>query len=121
MNDVPVGNVYRQQPSPPWRHDRRTRACTFRVILSLKDKRTTAEALLRNGVTYLASEGRLHRAWRQPACGGLVAGLNSQDSIVRAASLSIFGGLTGLDQTGSRMFAAPLSLDPSANQEEGDP
>jgi hypothetical protein len=91
------------------------------VIISLKDKRTNTEAQKRSGVTYLASEGRLHRAWRRPANGGLVAGSGCQTSIARPASPSLFGGFNGLDQADSRMFAAPLPLGPSAKQEEGDP
>ncbi len=94
----------------------------FRVILSFQDKRTTTtEALPRTGVAYLASEGRLHRAWRRPAFGGAAVGLNSHNSNVSSVSLSLFGGLSGLDQAGSRMLAAPRPLDSSAKQEEGDP
>ena len=97
------------------------------MIISLKDKRTTAGAQERNGVTYLASEGRSHRAWRRPTSGGLVAGQSCRISVPRSASPSIsgspaiLGGFDGLDQAQSRMFAAPRPLGPSANQEEGDP
>jgi len=91
------------------------------VILSLQDKRTTSEALRRNGVAYLASQGRLHRAWRRPADGGIVAGPSCQTSIARSASLSIFGGFAGHDPANSRMFVALRPLGASATPEEGDP
>jgi hypothetical protein len=89
------------------------------VILSLKDKRTTVEALKRSDLPCLASEGRRSRhAWRQPAYGGSVFGVNGPS--FNSASLPSFGGLAG-QQIGSRMFAASVSLDSGANQEEGDP
>jgi hypothetical protein len=92
------------------------------VILSLEDKRTTAEALGRNGLACFVSEERLHRAWGRPAYGGrLVSGLKFPLSGVSSASLSFFGGLPGLNQAGSRVFAAPLTLDLGAKQEGGDP
>jgi hypothetical protein len=64
----------------------------------------------------------VHRAWRQPAYGGFV-GVNGTAAFVDSASLSLstFGGPSNLEQVAGRMPAAPLTLDPSANPEEGDP
>ena len=92
------------------------------MILSLSNTRTTAEALKRDGLTCLASEagGSSHSAsrsdWR-----GLALGPQS------VSSFAIFGGspscatpaTQGLAYDVSRMPTAPLTLDPSANKQEG--
>lgn len=83
------------------------------MILSLQDMRTTADALPRSGLACLASQGRLHHAWR-PAYGGRVAGSSS-------AFAPTFGHLAGLAPVGIRAFAPLRQLDSSANQEEGGP
>ncbi len=92
------------------------------MILSLRDKRTTAKALRRNGLACLASEGRVARAWGGPAYDAF-ARPSGPSSIVSSAPLSIvFGGLFGLQQSDRRMHtAAPHSRNPRAKQEEGDP
>ncbi len=94
-----------------------------RVILSLSNKRTTAEALKRDGLACLASEAGAtsHTAgllgWR-----GLAFGPQSVSSLS-----TIFGGspscarpaTQGLAYDVCRMQSAPLTLDPSANPQEG--
>lgn len=94
------------------------------MILSLQDKRTATEALRRNGLACLASEGMSeetlsHRGWRRLAYGAAVSGRNRVSPIFSGSSSSILGGRPSPKQAGSRMFTAPRTLDSSANQEGG--
>ena len=92
------------------------------MILSLSNKRTTAEALKRDGLTCLASEaGGLSHSASRSDWRGLAYGPKS------VSSLAIFGGspsyatpaTQGLAFDVCRMPTAPLTRDPSANQQEG--
>lgn len=123
MNGVLVGNVYQRHHSlPNGGAYRRPRACSTRVILSLSNKRTTAEALKRVGLTCLASEAG---AASHPASRSDWRGLAYRPQSVSFST--IFGGspscaapaTQGLAFVAFRMQSAPLTLDPSANPQEG--
>jgi len=91
------------------------------VNLSLLNNRTTAAALKRNGSACLALKaGRAYRCeWSQggfsslPVVASLVSFINTFGGGVFAASAP----KPGCDAI--RMHSAPLTLDPSANQQEG--
>jgi hypothetical protein len=106
------------------------------VILSHQNTRTASEALRRDGLACPVS-GERHVALKGTvstyaefwcassslvtAAGSALPSLTSSSFGFAGRPSSIFGGLSGLKQAGSRMPTAPLTLDPSANQEEGGP
>jgi hypothetical protein len=101
------------------------------VTLSLQDKRTASAALQRTGRVSLTSEvgrvggkpaARTHRAWRRLGYGSLFAGLASRPGFLGSSVNAIAGGpATLLAPAADRMPASYSVLDPSTDQEEGDP
>jgi hypothetical protein len=96
------------------------RACRARVILSLRHKRTTTEALPRHGLASLVSEGMLlSSGWRRLDFGAVVSGRNHAGATFFGRSSAIFGGHPSLEQAGCRTSTAPSALDPSIKPEGG--
>jgi hypothetical protein len=74
------------------------------------------------GAASLRPGSHLEQPWTLPAYAGDVFGCVS--SAPRGSDRSFgfsFGGVPGLEQARRRMPTAPLTLDPSATQQEGGP
>jgi len=91
-----------------------------RVILSLSNNRTTSEALKRDGLTCLASEaGAASHTASLSSWRGLAYGPQSVSSFSTMFGGSACPATQGLAFDVSRMQSAPLTLDTSANPQEG--